>query len=155
MAGYLSNIIAALEATEHFSTVGRRADLAAALSGSPDFRMADLPAAFVIPPDDEAMPNQTLGRATTQWVTMTLDIVLAISNLTDPSGLGADAVDALDTAKAKVREALHGQEMGAGDTIYTDMDQMVYVGGYKIGYQNSIYWYVVQYSAHAVYSTQL
>lgn len=146
MTSLYDDMVAALVATSHFATVGKRADAAAALTGQ-DANVEALPAAYVIPADEDPSENTLATGGVSQKVRLTVDILIGVSNLTDAtSNYSKDAVDGLETAKFKVRSALHGKYLGHADPNYLCNNPLLYAGGYKLGYDASQFWYVAQYS---------
>lgn len=152
MATLLNDIVSALQATNHFGTVGTRADHANALTMQERNREA-LPAVYVMPPDDEPGANRLAAGGVSQKVTQTFDLVIGISNLSDPTNTGAAAVDELEAAKFKVRGALHGKVLGAADPYCECPNPLLYASGYKLGYSQSLFWYLVQYSVDVYYQS--
>jgi len=131
--------------------VGKRADHAAALTGQGK-NEEPLPAAYVISPDETPGGNR-INNAVSQTVTLTFDIVIGVSNLTDNTNSGLAAVDNLEEAKWEIRKALLGKIFGNTDPKLQARSngQMEYGGGYKFGYDVSQFWYVVQYSMQTLY----
>ena len=132
----ISSVIARLKTVSALKLVSGAADFEAAA----DSRPTAIPAAYVLPLQELAGPNE-LGCAVAQLVTASFGIALATTNVSDAKGRGA-LVD-IEALRKQARQALLGW-VPAGAEF-----PMEFGGGALLGFKKGVLWwqdvYVTQY----------
>lgn len=113
---------------DEFRKVATAANFAAARDD-----MKQAPAAYVLPMNDVASPNQLGGGAILQPVKERFGVALAVSNLRDPSGVAAQAE--FERLRRLVIDALLGFVPG------TDYEPIEYAGGALLVIDASVLWW--------------